>query len=214
MTDPINEKLSALTGILKESRKSWREATVELPVTIPKFKQIKVNAIPGLGPRAGPKKAKEGLNELMHSLLQGLSTNEGQGHWADRIVEYVDFEAFEKVSGVKLTIKRTPHSEELANCISNYRSHLRYVVETDITNTSLPLARALIEHREAREKQTQDVKARKEKAEEAIMRVRLAALDALPDIFAGGASSLTLPVLTWPSDKAQPVTTTLWANHY
>ena len=214
MTDPINEKLSALTGILKESRKSWREATVELPVTLPKFKQIKVNAIPGLGPRAGPKRAKEGLNELMHSLLNGLSTNEGYGHRADRTVEYVDFEAFEKTSGVKMTIKRTPRSEEVAMRVYDYVTHLCYMVETTITNPALPLARALVEHREAREKQTQDLQARKEKAEAAYVRACLSALDELPDIFAGGASSLTLPVLTWPLDRAQPVTTTLWANQY
>src|SRR5690242_15084367 len=98
MSDPVNEKLTALTGILREARKSWREAKANLPVTVPKFKQIKVNAIPGLGPRVGPKRAKEGLNDLMESLLEGLSKNEGYGHRADRTVEFVDFEAFEKVS--------------------------------------------------------------------------------------------------------------------
>ena len=208
----VDEKLKTLTGILRDARKSWRDAGKPLEITVPKFKKIKVNPMEGLGRIAGPRKAKEGLNHIVTALLSGVPVKDGFGYAADRCVEYVDFEQFAQIGGVRLELKCTARSEELAKQIGDWRTNLFYTVNATVTDPSKPLAVALKTHQEAREAQVQDLKTRREAAEAAVERAQLPALDELATVFAGGARGFHLPVLE--PDESCPATRTLWAGHF
>lgn len=209
----VEEKIKALTGVLRDARKSWRDATKPLEITVPNFKKIKVNPIEGLGRIVGPRRAKEGLNDIMRVLLKGGEPSKNDsGYAADRCVEYVDFEQFEQVSGVHLELKRTARSEQLAKQVADWRFNLFYTVNASVTDPTKPLAIALKSHQEAREVQKQELQKRSEAAAAALERVQLAALDELATIFAGGASGFHLPILEPENGVAERQI--LWADHY
>lgn len=216
MLPSVEEKLKAMTGILKQARISFKAAEKTLEPALPEFpKQIKLKSRPkGAGSKIAIRKAHEALDHVMRYIIweqyqQNYDKTPKQCIVA-RQVDLLDWEQFAKVSGVTISTSLTPAGQALTRQPYDYREFLPYKVDYTITNPELPLAVAIQEYKITREKQLQDLSERRKKAAEALERAQLAVLDEFPAMIEGGLGGLALP--HDPGNMKEAIH--LWSSRY
>ena len=188
----VDAKVKGMMGILKETRKGFLAVKHPQAKPLPKLKPAKVKPIPGLGPKAGPKRAREALSVLLSHIITGVEKPK-MGYYLDRAIEFVDFDELEKQTGIHIDIKGNCFSP--IALVTQMRSGQYYDVKVSIANPKLVLGAALQALRDETAAREEDLRQRKKLALEAFERAQLAVAAELPVLVAAGMEFVDFPRL-------------------
>lgn len=213
------QKIDEMTGIIRESRKTYRDAAEPLARNVEIDKRhIKIKPLPvGVGKIKGPKRAREALESLIKHLMNPdthwrfEASDEAVEHRLDRMIELIDFDVLADKTGLRLTVKQA-HTSVVADRTSSHnlaQPYTGYSILAEIVDEKKPLGQLVYQHQLNCDEQKSKLRKLQAEAEAAMERARLAVLAEVPAMISGGAWTVTMPVVNWHKPRQTEASTEL-----